>query len=228
MDSEKTKRIINLTFQKYNYNEWHKINMSLTSGERQVSNSLMSIRRDHTSRYYWANSFMREGDYVLDACCGIGYGSFIMATTNLPRIIVSFDCDEETIQYAKRWYQLPNIEYHCIDVDEMAFEENTFDKIVCFEGIEHVDKPITLLADFNLALKPEGILLLSTPNGRVLPHDLEKFPEHKLHYTPELLESQLNIAGFKVDRWLSQIHKTSMTMNKNLEGKFMLCVASKV
>ena len=210
--------------------------MSLYSGERQVSNGLVpndafsikGIRRDHTARYYWANSFIRKGDCVLDACCGIGYGSHTMAISNFPKVVVAFDRDEETIEFAKKWYQLPNIEYHCFDVEEITFDEKVFDKIVCFEAIEHVDRPLHLLYDFHESLKDDGILIMSTPNGRVFPFDKEKFPEHKLHYTPELLEAQLNTAGFKVDQWLSQPHKFSMNMSNNLEGKFMLLVASKL
>ncbi len=221
-------RKINAVLQRHNYREWHRCDMTLLSGERQVSNNITSIRRDHTSRYYWANSFIRKGDCVLDACCGIGYGSFIIATTNLPKLIVSFDCDKETIKYAKNWYQLPNIEYQCCDAEEMLFKESTFNKIVCFEGIEHVEDPLSLLINFNIALKNDGLLLLSTPNGRVLPHDSVKFPEHKLHYTPELLGEHLDIAGFKIDKWLSQAHKMSVVMDNNLDGRFMLCVASKL
>jgi 2-polyprenyl-3-methyl-5-hydroxy-6-metoxy-1,4-benzoquinol methylase len=205
--------------------------MSLLSGERQVAHSftgIKGIRGDHTTRYYWANSFLKKGDSVLDACCGVGYGSFIMSVTSLPESIVAFDGDAETIEYAKKWYHSPRIEYYCIDCDEVALGIKVFDKIVFFEAIEHLDNPTNILCEFHSALKDDGLLLISTPNGAKLPFDKKRFPEHLLHYTSDQLESLLNSCGFKVDQWLSQPHKVSLSMDNNLEGIFMLCVASKL
>jgi cyclopropane fatty-acyl-phospholipid synthase-like methyltransferase len=201
--------------------------MALRSGERQVWETIGRVRNDHTARYYWAKSKLNKGDAVLDAMCGIGYGSFIMATSLIPKIVVAFDCDEETIDYAKKYYADRRIEFWCHDYKDMQFEEKVFDKIVCFEGIEHIDEPRFLLSEFHKYLKDDGTLLLSTPNGRVLPRDPVKHPEHKFHYTPEEFGKDLDECGFQVVQWLSQHNKHSLKMNQDLEGKFMLATARK-
>lgn len=200
--------------------------MALYSGERQVASAMTGIRRDHTSRYYWANSFMRDGDVTLDAMCGVGYGSYIMGVSGRIKIY-SFDVDEETIRYAKTWYNLPNIQFSCMSYEDMDYEPDTFDKIVCFEGIEHINEPKKLLNMFHCFLKDDGMLILSTPNQSVVNFDPKKHPEHKRHYRSEELESELTSCGFKVKDWHSQTHKLSMTMNDGPLGAFMLCVAVK-
>ena len=44
------------------------------------------------------------------------------------------------------------------------YEDNYFDGILCSEGIEHIDNQIFLLREFYRILKPEGILIVTTPN----------------------------------------------------------------
>jgi len=47
---------------------------------------------------------------------------------------------------------------------ELPFNDNTFDVVLCVEGIEHVDAQHRLLREFHRVLAPGGTLLLSTPN----------------------------------------------------------------
>lgn len=42
--------------------------------------------------------------------------------------------------------------------------ENSFDIVVCFETIEHVDRPVDMLKNIRRCLKPGGLLLLGVPN----------------------------------------------------------------
>lgn len=200
----------------------------LNSGERQVSETIGRIRNDHTSRYYWAKSKLKQDDVVLDAMCGIGYGSYIMANSMIPSLIVAFDDDMETIAYAKKWYKHERIDYWLSDYSKMTLQDKMFDKVVCFEGIEHIDGYHGLLTMFYQCLKDDGVLLLSTPNGDVLPHDPVKNWDHKQHFKAEELQLIMESCGFKVDKWLSQEHKHSLKMDENLKGKFMLCEARKV
>jgi len=170
---------------------------------------------------------MRDRFRVLDAMCGIGYGSYIMGLSGRLSI-QSFDFDQETIDYARKWYQLPNITYRCNSYQDASYEDASFDRIVCFEGIEHIGAPKQLLQMFHKMLKDDGLLLLSTPNGVILPFDKVRFPEHLFHYMPKTLELDLNSCGFKVDSWHSQANKHSMSLDNHPNGAFMLCVASKI
>ncbi len=46
----------------------------------------------------------------------------------------------------------------------LPFEDNTFDRVVCVEGIEHIENPAFLLREYARVLKKNGELVISTPN----------------------------------------------------------------
>lgn len=52
-----------------------------------------------------------------------------------------------------------------IDLNQpLPFKNQSFDYIVCVEGIEHLENPHHLIHEFSRILKKNGYLLLSTPN----------------------------------------------------------------
>ena len=55
--------------------------------------------------------------------------------------------------------------YSCdFEQDRLPFDDNTFDGIVCLEVIEHVWSTDNILGEAERVLKPDGWLLLTTPN----------------------------------------------------------------
>lgn len=46
----------------------------------------------------------------------------------------------------------------------LPFKNNVFEKIICVEGIEHLENPHFLLKEFCRVLKDQGTLILTTPN----------------------------------------------------------------
>lgn len=46
----------------------------------------------------------------------------------------------------------------------LPYEEDTFDAVVSIEGIEHIKRPFDFIAECNRILKPDGLLILTTPN----------------------------------------------------------------
>ena len=53
-----------------------------------------------------------------------------------------------------------------MDADKpLAFNDASFDLIWCSEVIEHLDDPATSLAEFRRVLKPNGKLIVTTPNS---------------------------------------------------------------
>lgn len=51
-----------------------------------------------------------------------------------------------------------------LNIDDLPFESNKFDFILCQEVIEHLENPWKLLRDVNRVLKNNGYLILTTPN----------------------------------------------------------------
>ncbi len=52
-----------------------------------------------------------------------------------------------------------------VELDRFPFDDSSFDLVLCSEVVEHLGlDPFFMLAEINRVLKPEGVLLLSTPN----------------------------------------------------------------
>lgn len=199
----------------------------MVSGERQHSPVLSGIRGDHVGRYLFATRFIRDNFAILDTLCGVGYGSNIMARTNLPYEIVAFDQSEEAIEIADRSYAHPLITFLQESHRSMHYEPNYYDLVTCFEAIEHVDDPERLLGNIEMAIKPGGLLLISSPNEKYMQFKREKYPFHVKHYTQDELASLLESYGLTLESWHHQNDKMSPRVHDGADGLFMIAVARK-
>lgn len=188
------------------------------SDERQVAPTLDGIRRDHRARYEWAASLIEPGETVIDIGCGVGYGAFILAGKAAG--VVALDRDEAAIRYAEQHYKAPNIGYRVRDFSQFPVSMNPYTTAVCFELIEHIEDPITLLSDLNAER-----LIASVPNEHVFPwHAGIKF--HHRHYTPENFEHLLNAAGWEVVEWWAQEGPESAPV-RDTQGRTQIAVCSR-
>jgi len=116
----------------------------------------------HLKRYLFAAAYC-VGKAVLDAACGVGYGS-----AELGRVasrVVGVDVDPETIAYARSRYGGANVEFETMDVSSLRVADDSFDVVVSFETIEHVADAETFLREVTRVLRPNGTLVVSTPNA---------------------------------------------------------------
>ncbi len=61
--------------------------------------------------------------------------------------------------------RVTGVEFTKADMDsELPFEHNSFDAVACSEGIEHLERPFDFLRECGRVLRPNGVLVLSTPN----------------------------------------------------------------
>ena len=135
------------------------------TGERYVPGlDWPDISYEHWHRYLYAAEFA-AGKQVLDIACGEGYGSAVLA--EVAARVVGVDIDPEIVEFAAHKYQRANLEFrpgpaHAIPVTETE----AFDLVVSFETLEHMteEHQRQFLTDVKRLLKPEGVLLLSTPN----------------------------------------------------------------
>ena len=138
------------------------------TGERYVPDSCIDaeIRIEHTQRYMFAKEWV-SGKVVLDAACGEGYGSNILSEG--ARKVVGLDLDANAIIHAKQKYGSDIVSFVEGSIENLPFKDNTFDVVVSFETIEHVNGEIqeSFLSEIKRVLKPDGILIMSTPNKKV-------------------------------------------------------------
>ena len=118
----------------------------------------------HLKRYEFAQPFCAGRD-VLDAGCGVGYGTAFLAET--ARHVVGVDRSTEAIAYARARYARPNVEFAVGDLLELDAPDDTFDVVCCFETIEHLTDQDRFLEEMRRVLRPGGTLLVSTPRAEV-------------------------------------------------------------
>lgn len=106
---------------------------------------------------------MVEGDVVLDVGCGAW--SFASHIPSKVSKVVAIDILESSIEIAKDFFSLPNIEFIAGELFQLDFPDNSFDCILFLETIKHVDNPVKYLNEFYRVLKPNGHLIISTPNA---------------------------------------------------------------
>ena len=137
------------------------------TGERMVLGETdIELEIEHLNRYYFAAQFT-DGKHVLDAACGTGYGSAVLAH-NAERVD-GIDISEESIHYADQRYGADNISFQQASVESIPYPESTFDVVVSFETLEHVDELMQgrFLREIRRVLKPDGLLIMSTPNHEI-------------------------------------------------------------
>ncbi len=131
------------------------------TGERLVPEAYRGelVHAEHMARYLLA-ARLAPGRRVLDAACGEGYGSALLAAAGASAV-VGVDVDGATVEHARGRYGL---DVRTADVTDLPFAPGDFDLIVSFETIEHVADPEKALSEFARILGDDGLLIVSTPN----------------------------------------------------------------
>lgn len=146
----------------------------------------------HVARYVLAADRVHAGDTVLDAACGLGYGTAVLASCSSGANFIGVDIDPESISYAEANYASlnPAISYRACDITKLSFiPDHSIDVVVSFETIEHIENYDLFLNEIKRVLKPDGRIIGSVPNlwcdetGKdPNPHHYHVFDWKKLHF----------------------------------------------
>ena len=134
------------------------------TGERFVPYLTGVIRLEHMHRYHLA-CHIAQGRDVLDIACGEGYGSAMLART--ARSVTGVDIAQDAIEHAERAYARDGLEFRLGSATEIPLEDGSVNLIVSFETIEHLTEHDRMMAELRRVLRPEGLLLISSPNKSV-------------------------------------------------------------
>lgn len=146
------------------------------TGERYVPSERGEIRYEHLHRYAVAASLVKDKD-VLDIACGEGYGAAALAA--IARSVVGIDIAPEAISHATSVYPMANLRFAVGDVAAIPIESASVDVVVSFETLEHLAAQSEMLAEIRRVLRPDGLLIISTPNREVYTDERhEKNPHH--------------------------------------------------
>lgn len=154
-------------------------------------------------RYIYSLNYIMGKD-VLDCASGVGWGTFLLANGGA-KSVVGVDLSPVAIETANMYYSSDKVKFIPGSIDEIDLGIK-FDVITSFETLEHVDEPVNFLKALRGSLKPDGLLLLSTPNGYCTKYEVDKpyNPYHLDEFTKDELFQLLKEAGWSIDKYLGQ------------------------
>jgi SAM-dependent methyltransferase len=103
-----------------------------------------------------------DGSVVLEAGCGIGAQTAIIAGQNPGCRFVSIDISEQSLEKAReriRRSGLVNVEMLRADIFSLPFSESSFDHVFLCFVLEHLPEPSRALDALKKVLKPGGTLI---------------------------------------------------------------------
>lgn len=115
---------------------------------------------------------LKPGMKVLDAGCGTGAISRMIAQKVSPGEVYGIDIDPVFISEAKKLAKkkgIENIEFELDNVDDLKFDNNTFDVVYCRLVLMHVKNPVKTVIELKRATKKNGFIAVSdNDDGSVL------------------------------------------------------------
>jgi SAM-dependent methyltransferase len=138
----------------------------VAAGLRPFSESVWpGVRNDlfvaHQSIYQFFAKDVRDRD-VLDAGCGTGYGSQILAKSGA-KSVIGVDLDRRNVAFARKRYSGLNLTFGVADIEKLDFADESFDLVVASNSIEHLHHPEIFLQRTRRLLRPEGKALIAVP-----------------------------------------------------------------
>jgi SAM-dependent methyltransferase len=138
-------------------------------GERYVSGFLGSaswgdIQSEHYHRYLFALRFC-EGKAVLDIASGEGYGSHCLG--QVARSVIGVDVNAAAVDFATRTYRTDHVSFRCGSAQALPIDDGAVDVAVSFETVEHFTEHEAFAAELRRVLRPNGLLVISSPNRPV-------------------------------------------------------------
>ena len=104
------------------------------------------------------------GAEVLDVGCGNGVISRSLGAQGFA--VRGIDVSDKAIAKAKSLNTLPNVRFEVVSAEQLVAEGSRYYAVICSEVLEHLHEPGRLLEVLNQSLHPDGVLIVTVPNGK--------------------------------------------------------------
>lgn len=115
--------------------------------------------------------FAQEPGIVLDAGCGTGLTTILARRRGID--IVGIDSSQASLELARQLGRVIGLAEEELssalilgDVTDLAYPDNHFSVVICYQVIEHVDDVVAVLRELVRCLRPGGYLHLVGPDYR--------------------------------------------------------------
>ncbi|MCX6816712.1 MAG: class I SAM-dependent methyltransferase [Candidatus Beckwithbacteria bacterium] len=156
----------------------------------------------------WYLADINRQDVVLDLGCH--NGQHTLKTAVKCRKIIGLDYDRKQLTIARNSAadkHITNVVFRQFNLEQkLKFKDQSFDKILCLDVLEHIIRRNQLLASIRRLLKPRGLAFIAIPNLNTSWKQLQKKvglnpfadPDHKIEYSLAQAKNILKRAGFDI------------------------------
>ena len=198
------KRLIVLIIKKIEIGSAVAVRLTKYTGKSQVF-----IHPKHfLSQTPWYTKYLKKSDVVLDL--GSGNGQSSIKASRFAKKVVGLEIDKELIKIAKKSAEikkLKNVTFLESDLErKLNLKNNSFDKVIFLDVLEHLVKRDQILQEIKRILKPEGLMFLGVPNSQTFWKKLQKRvginyysdPDHKAEFSENQIKHLLLKHKFKI------------------------------
>ena len=133
---------------------------------------------------------------------GAGTGMFLKTAKENHYDVEGLEISKNAAQFGRSAWGLTIKEG---DFENTSYPMNHYDIVTLGHVLEHLNDPICAIRKLYSILKPNGLLVISVPNINSIQSILFRnkwfhldIPRHLYHYSPSVLSSILDSAGFKI------------------------------
>lgn len=148
-------------------------------------NTAERVSREASDNFVFQRSLLayhaaaeRVGGDTLEIGTGSGYGIEVIA----PRVGRFVTLDKHVP--SPELLRVPNVEFRRATVPPLPFGDESFDCVISFQVIEHIEDDASFVREVARVLRPGGCFVVTTPNA---PMSLTRNPWHVREYRPEEL-----------------------------------------
>jgi 2-polyprenyl-3-methyl-5-hydroxy-6-metoxy-1,4-benzoquinol methylase len=141
---------------------------------------------------------------VLEAGCGDGVQ--LQGLIQMPGLEI-WGVDYNLIRTGRAQEKFQEANIICGDLLHIPFKSDAFDIVLCSQVIEHIPQDDVLLEQLAKILKPEGLLILGTPNegclmarlrNHVFERNILRNTDHFHFYREPVVRRKIEAAGFTI------------------------------
>ncbi len=128
---------------------------------------------------------------------GCADGRFVYAAARRGIDALGIDHSERLVREGNDRYGGSRL--HHTSIEELTTLGRMFDVVTMFEVIEHVVDPLALVKIARPLVRPDGVIIVSTPNRLGSPRadaELDRPPHHLTRWSPFALHSALTAGGY--------------------------------
>jgi len=140
---------------------------------------------------------------ILDLGCGTG--AFLYHLKKQGWDVYGLEWSQRAVQFAREKLKLKNVREG--KIEELKYPPEFFDVITMQHVIEHLEDPKAILKKIHQILRPQGLLLITTPNAAALNFQLFKqywfdleTPRHLHLFNPFNSQKLAHTTGFSIQK----------------------------